>query len=53
MPKLSLPPFYQLEAGGQLETGKLWVSTLGLVSDADMRVLVFMTKGLSSLIATC
>ena len=32
MPKLSFPPFYQLEEEDQLEIGALWISTLGFVA---------------------
>ena len=53
MHKLSFPLFYQLQEGDQLETGALWVSTLGFVAGADVRVLVFMTVGLSSMTITC
>ena len=52
MPKLSFPPFYQLEEGDQLETGALRVSTLGFVAGAAMRVLVSVTMGLSSMTVT-
>jgi len=44
VPKLSFPPFYQLQEGDQLETGALWVSTLGFVAGAAVRVLGFMTE---------
>jgi len=50
---LPFPPFYQLKAGDQLETGTLWLSTLGFMAGADMRVWGFMTMGLSSMTITC
>jgi len=53
VPRLSFPPFYQLEEGDQLETDTLWVPAPGFVAGATVRVLAFVTMGLSSMIITC
>jgi len=53
MPKLHFPLFYKLEAGDQLQTGALWVSTLGFTAGGYMKVVVFMTVELSSMTMNC
>jgi len=45
IPKLSFPPFYQLEEGDQLEINALWVSTLVFVAGAHHEGFGFYANG--------